>query len=160
MAQGPSYGYFANASKTVLIVKSGRLEAAQRIFEGTGVQFSDGARDLGGAIGSDSFTTSLVDGKVRRLCEQVERLSTIAAVSPQAAHSAFVHGVRHKWTYLQRIHSDVSSLFEPLERVIREKFIPALLGGRQVRHDSIKNLLAAEMREVIRDVQLEPPLVR
>lgn len=132
VSKGPSYGYYANASKTILIVKSSRLEAAQSLFAGTGVQFADGARDLGGAIGSDSYTSVFLEGKVKRLCEQVAHLSTIAKVSPQAAHSAFLHGIRHKWTYLQRIHPGVSSLFEPLERVIREKFIPALLGGRQV----------------------------
>jgi hypothetical protein len=71
-----------------------------------------------------------VEGKVKDLCEQMERLSVIATSSPQSAHSAFVHGVRHKWTYLQRILPNISSLFAPLESVIQNKFLPALLGGR------------------------------
>jgi hypothetical protein len=132
VAKGPSYGYFANAAKTILIIKKERLEEASRIFAGTGVQFSDGARDLGGAVGSDSFTESYLKDKVQMLCEQLERLSEIASSSPHAAHSAYVHGIRHKWTYLQRIHPNLSSIFEPLESMIREKFIPNLLGGHHV----------------------------
>jgi hypothetical protein len=40
VTMGPSYGDFANAGKTVLIVKEEHLEEAKRIFSGTGVQFS------------------------------------------------------------------------------------------------------------------------
>lgn len=141
VCRGPSYGYFANSSKTILIVKPEYMGEAKRVFEGTGIQFSDGGRDLGGAIGSDEFTSKYLQDKISSLCEVMETLSYIAVSSPQAAHSAFCHGIRHKWTYLQRIHKNVSNLFAPLETVIREKFIPALLGGLHV-NEMERNLLA------------------
>jgi hypothetical protein len=97
---GPSYGYFANPFKTVLVVKPHRLEEAKLIFDGTGVTLSEGARDLGGAIGSESFLQNYVTDKVSKLCKIMSTLSTIAINSPQAAHSAFVHGIKH----IQRVH--------------------------------------------------------
>ena len=38
LAQGPKYGYFLNASKTILLVKSEHHERALQIFAGFGVK--------------------------------------------------------------------------------------------------------------------------
>jgi hypothetical protein len=65
----------------------------------------------------------------------------MAITLPHTAHSAFVHGIRHRWTYLQRTHEDVDYLFAHLEATIRTKFITSLLDGRQVS-DSKRSLLA------------------
>jgi len=132
VAEGPKYGYHANAAKTVLVVKPERLHDAECLFEGTGVRFSDGARDLGGAIGSDAFAQKFLEEKIGGLCSELEQLSTIAISSPQASYSAFTHGLQHKWTFLQRTHAGVAERFAPIEEVIREKFIPALFDGHMV----------------------------
>ena len=47
---------------------------------------------------------------------------------PQAAYSAYVKGLSHRWTYVQRTVGDISDLFEPLELAISKKFIPAIMG--------------------------------
>jgi hypothetical protein len=126
----------------MLIVKPSCLEEARRVFENTGVVLTEGARDLGGAVGSNSFIKKYIEDKVNGLCELVKTLSTIAVTSPQAAHSAYIQSVRHKWTYLQRVHGNtISPLLQPLETIIREQFIPALLGGRHVS-DTERELLS------------------
>jgi hypothetical protein len=133
--RGPSYGYYVNASKTMLVVKHPLRDKASSIFDRTGIQLADGARDLGGVIGASGFVQFYVKEKVSSFCKEMEILSTIAGSSPQAAHSAYVHGLRHRWQFLQRTVPDMEAMFKPLEKVIRDKFIPALLGGHIVNDD-------------------------
>jgi hypothetical protein len=130
--KGPGYGYFVNACKTLLVVKPSMVEEAATVFHGTGIKLQEGARDLGSAIGSDSYVQLYVGVKVENFCQEIETLSHIAVSSPHAVHAAFVHALRHRWRFLQRTLPNSSTAFEPLEQMIRGKFIPALLGGRLV----------------------------
>ena len=61
----PTFGYFANSSKTWLIVKSPHLQAATELFHGTGVNITvEGKRHLGAAVGRQSFVHQYVEEKV------------------------------------------------------------------------------------------------
>ena len=108
------------------------MDEAKRIFESTGIIIKEGTRDLGAAIGSSLYKRQYTDTQMEKWCEMMESLSKIALSSPQAAHSAFTHGLNHKWTFLHRTMPNIGYLFKPLEYIIRDKFIPALLGGRLV----------------------------
>ena len=133
--RGQGYGYFANASKTILVVKPNHIEKAQMIFQDTGVKLTEGARDLGAAVGTQNFIDHYVAQKVSQFCREMELLSDIAVSYPQAALSAFVHSIKHRWRFIQRTVPNLSNAFEPLERVIRNTFIPSLLGGHIVNDD-------------------------
>lgn len=135
LSRGPGYGYYVNAAKTILVTKPNLMLDAAAAFDGCGVILADGARDLGGAIGSSSFVKDFVTSKVAALCSQMRLLSEIADPSPHAAHAAYVHGLRHRWRFLQRTTPGISDLFKPLEEIIRQKFIPALSGGQLVSND-------------------------
>ena len=65
-------------------------------------------------------------------------ISHIATTQP---HAAFTHGLVHKWSYLARTVPDITRLFQPLEDVIRTKFIPCLT-GRAPPNDLERNLLS------------------
>lgn len=72
---GLDYGYFANASKTYLIVKEGYKDEAESIFEGTRVDITEeGSRYLGSAIERQSFIESYVQQKVVTWVDELERL--------------------------------------------------------------------------------------
>lgn len=131
---GPGFGYHPNASKTFLIVKPGMLAQANDIFAGTGVNIQAGGhRDLGAAIGSNDYITEFLKGKVEKWVSELDILSDIANTQPHAAHAYFVHAQQSKWTYAQRTMKQISHLLQPLEDVIRRKFIPALFGnGHQI----------------------------
>jgi hypothetical protein len=141
LSDGPAYGYYANPGKTKLVVKEDLLEEAQKIFKGSGISITNGSRDLGAAIGNSSFVTKYVEEKVTSWTKELEILSVIAQTSPQAAHSAFVHGMKHKWSFLQKTMPQISEKLQPLEDVIRQRFIPALLGGQQI-NDSMRTLMS------------------
>ena len=125
---GPKYGYFPKASKTKLVVKDDKLHVAVEHFAGTGIATSVGARDLGAFIGGQRAASDFIDLKVTSWCEEIKSLADIAKIEPQAAHAAFVHGFRHRWTFVQRTMSNVTLCMGPLEDTIRTVYIPALLG--------------------------------
>ena len=129
--KGPAYGYFPNASKTWLIVKDEKLDEAKRIFKGTGVKFtSEGKRHLGATIGSQTFKESYLQKKIDEWITNVERLAKIAVTEPQVAFSAFTQRMQSRWVFVLRTVKDISNLMQPLENVIRQNFLPALLGRK------------------------------
>ncbi len=126
---GPAFGYYPNASKTHLVVKPDLMNEAERMFANTKVQVTpQGQRHLGAAIGTPSFAEEYVSLKVDKWSAEISALSTLALSQPHAAYAAFVHGVTAKWKYVMRTISDSSALFQPLETVIHQQFIPALTG--------------------------------
>jgi len=121
------YGYYPNASKTWLIVKSEFLAMANKVFKGTGVNLTtDGRRHLGAALGCCSFTEQYMKEKVDCWLRSIHRLSEIVKIHPHSAYCAFVHGMCSKWTYFIHTIPEASSFFAPLEEGWSRAFIPAL----------------------------------
>ena len=100
---GPALGYYPNASKTYLVVKEEHESSARELFAGTGVNITImGKRHLRAAIGSRTFTEEYVCNKVNMWTDDNKRLAEVATSQPQAAFSAFTHGLTSCWTYLLR----------------------------------------------------------
>ena len=96
---------------------------------------SEGQRHLGAAIGSMEFRESFVKEKVVEWVCQLSILSKIARFYPQAAYCAFTAGYRHKFNYMLRTIPGLSRHLQPVEDVIRHKFIPALCESRSCSDD-------------------------
>ena len=128
--EGPKYGYYPKACKTILILKDDALiNHAEMLFGKSGMTIEcGGQRHLGAVIGSDSFRASYVTDKVMKWVQDIKELSKIAVDEPQAALSAYNKAICHRWTYVQRTIPDIKELFQPLEDCIRDSFIPAVIG--------------------------------
>ena len=100
---GPKYGYYPQASKTILIVKE-RFEAkAKAIFGKSGIKISTrGERHMGAMVGSERFKDEYVSNKVEKWVQDIEQLSNIAKDETQSALSSFTRAISHRWTYVQR----------------------------------------------------------
>jgi hypothetical protein len=98
---------------------------------------------LGSAIGTCSFVENYVEEKVSTWKEELERLSDIAM--SQAAYAAFTHGFKSKWTYLAQTTLNIDILLEPLEDILRCKFLPAIT-GQNVFDDNLRNLMGLPAR--------------
>ena len=86
-----------NASKTWLVVKPEHLKEAELHFQGTDVMITTrGQRHLGHALGDRTFVREFVVEKVTGWVKEMEKLSTIAKVKPQAAHIVYIHGLMHR----------------------------------------------------------------
>ena len=143
---GPKFGYHVNPSKTHLITKECHHSTASSTFGDTQVMITtDGKPHLGAALGTTSFTELHVKNKVEKWSEELLHLSAIAQTHPQAAYAAFTHGLVSKWTYLTRTIANIGPLLQPLEDIIRTKFIPALW-GRPAPNDNLRDLLALPCR--------------
>ena len=128
---GPKYGYFPLPKKTVLIVKEEYVAKSKEIFQGTGVTISStGERHMGAWVGSEIHKEIYVQEKVNKWIKDVEELARLAIEEPQAVYACYTKAVSHRWSYVQRTIPGISHLFAPLEEVIREKLIPALVGRK------------------------------
>ena len=94
----------------------------------------DGERHLGAAIGSECFKKQYINEKIGHWINDVKEIADIAKEEPQAAYIAYVSGIAHRWSFVQRTVDGIAELFLPLENTIRHMFLPALL-GRQISDD-------------------------
>ena len=62
------------------------------------------------------------------LITSIKMLADIAESEPQAAYSAYISGIQHRWKFVQRTVPHISEAMEPLEHEIRQKLLPKMLG--------------------------------
>ena len=143
---GPGYGYYPKAGKSWLLVKKTKADEASRMFSETGIQITtEGRRLLGAAIGTAEFEGKFMETSISPLVHQISRLAEIAKTQPHAAHAAFMHGMKGKWTFLTRVNSNAIEYLQPLEDTIRTQLIPSLT-GRTPPGSSERDLLSLPPR--------------
>ena len=126
---GPSFGYFVNAAKTWLVTKDHLFQYSISSFSGSGIRVTSNGRPyLGAAIGSESYIQSFVADKVKGWSEEITVLARFAESQPHAAYCAFTHGLSSHWMFVSRTVPFDSVIFQPLEDVIRQLFVPTLSG--------------------------------
>ena len=148
---GPKYGYHPKPSKTILIVKDAHMERAKEVFKNTEIKImpggardeENGHRDLGAAIGSSAFVQKSMSATVGEWVRELETLTRIAQTQPHAAHAAFTFGLQTRWVFLQRTMASLPGLLKPLEKAIRDRFIPVLLGDPRLSLSNYKRELFA-----------------
>ena len=127
---GPKFGYYPQASKSWLIVKSHTVHRAKSIFENTDIQITtSGKRHLGAVIGTLSYKNQYMEEKINTWIDEIRVLIKIAKTEPQAAFSCFISGFKHKLTYCMRTIPDISNQLKQLDDIISTEFIPAVSGG-------------------------------
>ena len=149
---GPLLGYYPNALKSWLIVKSHCKTQADSIFADTKINITtEGRKYLGGYIGTSTSRDSYIKTLIHGWINQVENLTQIAYTEPQAAYSAFVAGFQHKLTYHIRTIPEMSNLLAPLDQVINDKFIPAITNGH---HCSLEERILLSLQFILVECQL------
>ena len=126
---GPSFGYYPNAEKTISVAKPEQLNEVKFVSEETGVVITArGTKCLGTPLGSKKYENQLLTNRADIIGKQLEKLSGIASMHPQAAYAGFSFGFRNKWNFLARTVDLFSDHVHCLEEAIENQFIPALLG--------------------------------
>ena len=131
---GIRFGYLVKNEKLWLILKDhASQQLAAEIFDGTNINITcEGKRHLGAAIGTREFHQEYAEKKMSKWCSEVERLAEFAKTQPQAAYAAFIHGEMHRFTYFLRTIPNMSGYLQPLDDVIENKFLPAILGSTSI----------------------------
>ena len=74
----PLYGYYPNAVKWFLVVKSDLHDKAAEVFQDTNVEITCvGHRYLGGALGTPTFVIEAMKEKVSEWVTEIEEVSRI-----------------------------------------------------------------------------------
>ena len=78
---------------------------------------------------------------ITQWCEEITESSLIAKTHTQAAYSAFTLGYKHKFTFFMRIIENLENFMLPLDKVIKQKLIPALFNDFQISEE-LRSLIA------------------
>ena len=112
------------------------------MFDNSNVNITvEGKTHLGAIVGSDGYKREYVDKLVNDWNNKLCILSTVAESQPQAAYSAFVSGYKNKLSYFLRTIPDISNLLLPVEGTIRNRFMPAITGGRICNEEAMSYYL-------------------
>ena len=134
IAHGPYIGYYVNEKKSWLI-KEHYLDRANEFFSYSKIQITtDDQRHQGAVIGTEANKETFVHEKVSEWIKPLECLSEFANTQPHAALCAFVHGLRHRYTYTMRTIPDISYMLKPLDDAI-SIFIKTLLNSYNFNDD-------------------------
>jgi len=88
-----------------------------------------GHRFLGGYIGNNEGKREFVADKVASWCQHVKKFADIAKTQPHLVYSAFTKSLQFEWAHLQRVTSHCSEAFSPLEKLITDELLPAIMGS-------------------------------
>ena len=141
---GPAYGYYPSPAKSIIVTASPNLVGAFDIFSDLGFPYENirtGARYLGGYIGEDVDRNAFVSDKVEGWVAILEELSIVGEAYPQSAYTAYAKSFQHQLTYAQRVIPHTDALYEPLDKVIHDLFLPSLFGNK-VEEDDHRHQLA------------------
>ena len=125
---GPGFGYFAEPTKSVIVVKEPLLETARNLFSDLEVDVVTASRFLGGCVGNEEEIHQYVRSKVDLWTKHVERLAQAARAYPQSCYAAFTRSLSCEWAFLQRVVGDCDEEYVPLRDVVKTIFIPSVLG--------------------------------
>lgn len=142
--RGPKRGYYPSAAKSWHTCEGEDEEVAKAAFDECGLdtQFTRGHVCLGGFIGSGETKRAWIDEKVKEWTSAVRMLAKAARKHPQAARAAFTFCLQGEWQYASRVVSDVAPHLAPIERAIRNEFLPALF-------DIGSEDIDAQLREIL-----------
>ncbi|KAL5505424.1 hypothetical protein EMCRGX_G006855 [Ephydatia muelleri] len=126
---GPAYGYFAEPTKSVLVVAPQFEDVAKNCFKDLGITVSSGHRFLGGVIGTREYCRNFMKQKVEYWTECVTKVSKAAVRALQAAFSTMTKSLQCECEFVQRVVPDCAETFIPLQHAISDQFFPSLLGG-------------------------------
>ena len=99
----PAYGYFAESTKSFLVVTKQYEEEAKELFKDHGVIVVSGHRFLGGVIGDKDSQKSYIHGKVDGWVKCAQHLSHAATKTPQAVFTSMTKSLLCEWGFIQRV---------------------------------------------------------
>jgi len=123
-------GIIVKPSKSWLILKDpGRIDETVNLFRNCPINITTtGKRHLGAALGTQEYKSSYINEKVDEWCNRLTNLTKIAKSHPHTAYAAYIHGEQHRYTYFMRTLCGISENLQPVDNILNEQFLPALLG--------------------------------
>ena len=142
---GPSYGYYPEPKKCVLVVNHDHLTIASELFKPFGVNIATSHRLLGTPIGCVDRVNAYIKKCVIDWVFLIKKLVLVAESQLQLAYSALTGSVQCQWTYLRRVTLDCGQFFNMLESTISGQLLPAILGSEVSFTERVMFSLSTQM---------------
>ena len=130
--EGPAFGFFPEPSKNFLIVDKQYAEEAHHIFDKYSITIVEANRFLSGFNGDGNEKDIFLKKKESEWVDKIEKFSFLAKTEPQCALSGLTKSLQAEWNFSHRILAGSSQLFQPLENLLKKKFLPAILGTSSI----------------------------
>ena len=108
-------------------------------------RYQEGARYIGGFIGTEEAKTAWLQPRIDAWVERIKALARIALHYPQTAYAGLSKLLQAEWQYMHRVTGDVGAHFGPIEDALATVFLPALLGGND--GDQLRDLFTLPVRQ-------------
>ena len=92
----------------------------------------EGKRFLGGFLEDRNEKDICLKKKELEWVGKIEKLSFVEKSELQCASSGLTKSLQAEWNFSHRVLSGSSQLFQPLENLLMEKFLPAILGTSSI----------------------------
>ena len=125
--EGPAFGYFQEPSKSFLVVDKQYADEADHIFDKYSNTIVEGKRFLRRFIRDGNEKDIYLKKKELEWVNKFEKLSFVAKTEPQCDLSGLTKSIQAEWNFCHRVLCGSSQLFQPLENLLMEKFLPAIL---------------------------------
>jgi hypothetical protein len=143
---GPSFGYFPEPTKSVLIVPRHNLESARTVFADLNFTVTTGHRYLGGFIGDQDAFEPWIKEQSTCWTEAVTSLASVAKNFPQSAYSGLQKLLQQEWQFVQRVRKDTGMDFTEVERTISQSFLPTFFGDTYNDDDPCRRLASLPVK--------------
>lgn len=140
---GPSYGYFPEASKSILTVPEGSIDLAKAMFREEKFKMRTGARYLGSYVGSKKDQDEWLLTKVDDWTAATKTLAKAAEHFPQTANIGMTKSLLMELQCAQRVLDDIGDQFQPMEDAITSTCLPSLFGIKDIKEEEHIRKLAA-----------------
>ena len=108
-------------------------------------KLTDGHQHLCSVIESIPFCGNYVSSLIAQLCKEITKLYLIAKIHLQAAYFACKSGYKYKFTLLMKTIKNIVNFMLSLDRVIKQKLIPALFDDFQISEE-LRSLNSTSMQ--------------
>ena len=146
--QGPARGYYPEPAKSVFVpCRPTETHLCQADLAEFNFQYREGARYVGGFIGTDAALAEWIAPQTQQWADGVMKLGKVASRFPQTAYAGLVRSLQTEWTHLQRVVPGSQAYFDPVEQALTRSFLPRLLETDDANVASLRRLLALPVRQ-------------
>jgi hypothetical protein len=125
---GPSYGYFPELSKSILVIQEHNQTSAKLAFTNFDFKVRTGYRYLCSFIGSMDKQPLWLKAKVSNWTSVIADLACVVLSRPQSsAYAGLQKSLQQEWQFIQRVVEGVGEDFSEIEKAITNLFLPSLL---------------------------------
>jgi hypothetical protein len=145
-AHGPDRGYYPEDEKSVCVCRASLQAEARAALQDFPFTYVEGHRYLGSFAGSTATRDTWLDPKIQQWVASVEKFAQLALRFPQSAYAGLTKSLQMQWQYTQRVVPDCSAKFAPVEKALRESFLPALFQIETI-DDDFRRRLALSVKQ-------------